>query len=115
MSNRFVIGQWEPLYIEWGKLNVFLAPRMVLRVLYKNWKGEIAWRRIIPLPTIPYFSSTPHHTEEQWLIRVWDLDKDAERTYALLDILYTVAGDGPPPTAEETKSKIPVQISLLSN
>lgn len=52
--------------------------------LYTNWKGETEWRKIIPMSI--YFGSTDYHPEEQWLMIVWDLDKDAQRIYAIKDI-----------------------------
>ena len=34
-----------------------------------------------------YWGKTEYHTENQWLFDVWDLDKDASRTYAFKDII----------------------------
>jgi len=51
------------------------------RVEYKNWRGEVGIRNIFPLEI--YHGSTEHHKEEQWLLKVWDLDKKDYRTYAL--------------------------------
>ena len=56
-----------------------------LKVKYKNWKGEIGIRNIIPQNI--YYSSTEYHKEDQWLMNVWDVEKDAPRTYAMMDIL----------------------------
>lgn len=57
---------------------------IVLKVRYKNWKNEIAARNIIPLDI--YYGSTEYHKDEQWLLKVWDLDKKDYRIYALKDI-----------------------------
>lgn len=54
------------------------------KVEYKNWKGEVGIRNIIPLEI--FYGSTEYHKEEQWLLRVWDLDKKDYRTYAVKDI-----------------------------
>ncbi len=56
----------------------------IVHALYKNWKGCLEWRTIIPMDI--FFGSNQYHTEEQWLMVVWDLDKNAERTYAIKDI-----------------------------
>lgn len=55
-----------------------------LKVRYTNYRGETAVRTIIPIRF--YFGSTEYHSHEQWLIVVWDVEKDAERVYALKDI-----------------------------
>lgn len=54
------------------------------KVKYKNWKGETAVRKIIPLSV--FYGSTEYHKQEQWLMKVWDLEKGDYRTYALKDI-----------------------------
>jgi len=56
-----------------------------IKVKYKNWKGEISIRTIVPV--FIYYSHTDFHKEDQWLMDVWDVDKDAERTYAMQDII----------------------------
>lgn len=55
-----------------------------IRILYKNWRGEIAWRTIVPIKV--WFGATQWHTEEQWLLKATDVDKNAERDFALNDI-----------------------------
>lgn len=57
----------------------------IAQVKYKNWKGEIGIRHIIPLEIL--YGSTEYHKEEQWLMKAWDLDKKDYRTYALRDVL----------------------------
>ena len=56
-----------------------------LKVKYKNWQGEIGIRTIIPEKV--WYGSTEYHKEDQWLMDVWDVDKDTERTYAMMDII----------------------------
>jgi hypothetical protein len=36
-------------------------------ILYKNWKGEVAWRRIVPLSIS--FESSQWHPVPQWVMR----------------------------------------------
>ena len=52
---------------------------------YKNWRGETALRNIIPKKI--EFIATEWHPEEQWCLIAHDLDKDAERSFALKDII----------------------------
>ena len=54
-------------------------------VVYKNYRGETASRKIIPLRL--YFGKTEYHPEKQWLLHLWDLDRRDYRTYALKDII----------------------------
>jgi len=56
-----------------------------IKVKYKNWKGEIGIRNIVPL--FMHYGRTNYHKEDQWLLSAWDIDKDAERTYAMMDII----------------------------
>ena len=60
-------------------------PNTSIKVKYKNWKGEVGVRNIIPQNI--FFGSTDYHKENQWLIEVWDVEKDAPRTYAMQDII----------------------------
>jgi hypothetical protein len=53
-------------------------------ILYKNWKGEVAWRRIVPLSIS--FESSQWHPVPQWVMRALDIDKEAERSFAIVDI-----------------------------
>ena len=55
-----------------------------IKVRYKNWKGETAVRTIVPREI--FFGSSEWHKEPQWLLKVFDVEKNAERTYALRDI-----------------------------
>ncbi len=56
----------------------------VVRILYKNYRGEIAYRNIRPEKI--WFGSTQWHKEEQWLLDALDLEKDALRNFAMGDI-----------------------------
>jgi hypothetical protein len=53
-------------------------------ILYRNWKGEVAWRRIVPLSIS--FESSQWHPVPQWIMRALDIDKEAERSFAIADI-----------------------------
>lgn len=57
---------------------------LAIKVLYKNYKGEVAERSILPMEVL--FGSNEYHTSPQWLLKVFDLEKKDYRTYALKDI-----------------------------
>lgn len=52
---------------------------------YINYKGIKSVRNVIPMSL--YFGSTEFHSENQWLMIAYDLDKHCERTFALKDII----------------------------
>lgn len=57
-----------------------------LRIRYRNWRGEVAIRTIVPIRMI--WGATEWHPEkQQWLLQAVDQDKQAERTFAVVDIL----------------------------
>jgi hypothetical protein len=55
-------------------------------VVYKNWRGETATRTIVPLRL--HYGSSIYHPEPQFLLKVVDLEKNAERDFALCDIQH---------------------------
>lgn len=55
-----------------------------IRILYKNYKGEIAWRSILPKKI--WFGVTEWHPEPQWLLDAEDLERHVQRSFALKDI-----------------------------
>ena len=57
-----------------------------VRIVYTNYKGETSIRLIEPIEI--FFGSTEWHKEEQWLLRANDIEKKAERTFALKDVHY---------------------------
>lgn len=52
-----------------------------IEIDYTNHKGVRSIRKIVPFGM--EFTKNEWHTEEQWLIHAFDLDKHAERTFAL--------------------------------
>ena len=99
METLTLINQWTCTY----------DPKKSLRILYTNYKGEAAWRRVVPLtqtvtdpPATDDFSRkwftprtsslefliTPHHQKEQQILHCIDLDKKDYRSFALADIHY---------------------------
>jgi len=56
----------------------------IVKILYTNWKGETAYRNIIPKNI--EFKSTEWHKQEQWILNAFDVDKQADRGFAVKDI-----------------------------
>lgn len=67
------------------------SPFDYLKVNYKNYKGETSIRTIIPAKV--HYGHTDYHKEDQWLMDVWDVDKDAPRTYSMMDIIEFIKED----------------------
>ena len=55
-----------------------------VKILYTNWKGVTSYRNIVPKSF--EFKSTEWHPEEQWILNAFDVDKQADRAFALKDI-----------------------------
>lgn len=53
-------------------------------IRYTNWKGKLAYRRILPISF--WYGSTEYHPEKQWFVKAYDMDKETERDFALVDI-----------------------------
>ncbi|MCW1412184.1 hypothetical protein OLZ32_27935 [Rhizobium sp. 1AS11] len=55
-----------------------------LTFAYRNWRGEIATREVQPIRLT--YGATEWHPEPQWLLIAWDIEKGAERSFAVADI-----------------------------
>jgi hypothetical protein len=53
-------------------------------VIYTNYRGETALRTIVPRRI--WFGSTEWHPQAGWLLEAFDLEKQAERSFAMKDI-----------------------------
>lgn len=60
------------------------AEAALVVIVYTNWRNETAERRIRPIEI--FFGSTDWHTEPQWLLRAFDLERQAERDFAMTAI-----------------------------
>lgn len=60
------------------------TPAEAVVVLYTNYRGETALRRIVPNRI--WFGHTDWHPEDGWLLDAFDLEKGAERSFAMKDI-----------------------------
>jgi predicted DNA-binding transcriptional regulator YafY len=56
----------------------------IVKILYTNHRGETGVREIIPIEIV--FKATEYHPEEQWLLRAYVIDRQAERHFALSEI-----------------------------
>lgn len=56
----------------------------VVTIVYTNWKGVRAERRIKPIQL--WFGKTEYHPSEQWLLTAIDVEKGEERNFAMADI-----------------------------
>ena len=57
----------------------------VIKFEYKNWKGVTSIRTVTPINI--WFGHTEWHKDDQWLLLALDEDKQAERNFAIKDIL----------------------------
>ena len=55
-----------------------------LQFEYKNWLGKVNKRTVIPYKI--WYGSTEFHKKEQYLLRAFDVNKNAERNFAWKDI-----------------------------
>ena len=55
-----------------------------IKILYTNWKNETRYRTIIPISI--EFKSTEWHKETQWILNAIDVEKNAQRAFAIKDI-----------------------------
>lgn len=63
-------------------------------IRYRNYKGEVRDRRVGPL--FWWYGVNEWHKEPGWLLHAVDLDKGAERDFALGGMLHTLSGRLPP-------------------
>lgn len=56
----------------------------IINLIYTNYKGKTSQRKIIPKEVI--FDSNEWHKEKQWLLIAFDIEKNADRTFAMKDI-----------------------------
>jgi ADP-ribose pyrophosphatase YjhB (NUDIX family) len=71
-------------HIHGGTVMSEFPEERLIQILYTNHRGEIAVRRIFPIRIV--FTSTEWHPTEQWLLRAYDFDRQAERRFALQNL-----------------------------
>lgn len=73
-------------------------PTKIVWIDYTNYRGERAWRQIMPLSEPLSWENSEWHPETQWVMRAIDIDKNVERSFALASIHEWRAT---PPTEEK--------------
>lgn len=53
-------------------------------IVYTNYKGITSVRDLLPIKI--FFGSNEWHKEDQWLMEAVDIEKNAQRTFAMKDI-----------------------------
>lgn len=94
-ATRVAIEAQQPATSDaWGEV---MSDTPVLRFRYRNYKGEISDRRVMPMvgKDALTFGSTFHHAAG-WNLHGWDVDKNAKRSFRLTDILAWLDDDGNP-------------------
>jgi hypothetical protein len=71
-----------------------MKPEQTLTFLYRNYKGNVALRSILPGELV--FKSTEFHPEPQWIIVGLDVQKGQERSFAVRDIISLLPNPQPP-------------------
>jgi len=56
----------------------------IVTIVYTNYKGVTGTREILPIEIL--YGHTDWHKEDQWLLRAFDIAKQADRTFAVKDI-----------------------------
>jgi len=74
----------------------------VVIIRYTNYRGETANRRVIPIRI--RFGSTKWHPEPQWLLEAFDLDRGADRAFAMRDVLEWKSDLNSSGTAQDKKT-----------
>jgi predicted DNA-binding transcriptional regulator YafY len=55
-----------------------------VNIVYTNYRNETAVRKVVPKKI--WFGGTDWHPEEQWLLDAYDIEKQADRSFAMKDI-----------------------------
>lgn len=58
---------------------------VAIKFKYVNWQGETGIRTVKPIKL--WFGTTEFHKGQHWFLKAFDLDKQAERDYAIEDII----------------------------
>lgn len=75
-SDCIVIEEGVPVYMPLGE---------ALNIVYRNYKGEVSERSILPRHF--YYGTSQYHEGTQWFLVAYDRGRGAMRHFALKDIL----------------------------
>jgi predicted DNA-binding transcriptional regulator YafY len=62
----------------------YSRPELITEIVYTNYRGETATRKILPIHI--WFGKSPWHLTEQWFLEATDLEKDEDRSFAMSSI-----------------------------
>jgi predicted DNA-binding transcriptional regulator YafY len=68
-----------------------IDPEKIVTIRYTNYRGETGVRRVLPIEI--RFISTEWHPQPQWIMEAYDVEKGAQRSFALKDILEWSVND----------------------
>ena len=93
----------------------------VINIRYTNHRRETAYRRIRPIRI--WYGSTPWHSGDQWFLDAFDLEKNEERSFAMIDIrawdIDPTCPEDPTPRPEKaysaTAATLPQLVAKYSN
>ena len=70
---------------EWTMTDAISATsKEAVAILYTNYRGETSVRKIVPKRI--WFGKTDWHPEHQWILEAFDLEKGANRGFAMKDV-----------------------------
>lgn len=69
----------------------YREPTQIVTFVYRNWKGEIRERRVVPINI--EFTSDHYHQPVQWIMHAIDVDKGARRSFAFRNMLTAPKGE----------------------
>lgn len=58
---------------------------LIIEFYYRNYKGETEKRRAMPYPNSLHYGATEYHSMPGWYVKMWDVDRQAERDFMLRD------------------------------
>lgn len=78
---------------------------------YTNHRGEFGIRHAVPHAII--FTTTEYHEGEQWFLYAFDIDKQANRHFALRDVDFTVMEAVPDAPAADEANDLHASVSAV--
>lgn len=67
--------------------NAPVSTKQILRFRYRNWRGEVADRSVIPIRTSVGVSIYHNDGKPCWIMTAYDTEKEVLRDFALKDII----------------------------
>lgn len=61
-----------------------ISKKKAVKIIYTNYKGITSKRNIIPQKI--WYGKSAYHSQEQWFLEAYDIDKEDKRDFAIIDI-----------------------------